>query len=234
MNTNLIIQDHPMDLDVILKKDDAMKRLRFIDLFAGLGGFHLALKTLGHECVFACEVNDDLAALYEKNFGIRPHGDIRKLNISSVPEHDILCAGFPCQPFSKAGDQQGFDCPQWGDLIDYAIRILRTHKPRYFIIENVPDLPGKPDLVFASAKVVIFCDGDFWHGRNWKKLKQELRGRKNSEYWIPKIAANIHRDLLQKKNLSNAGWRVVRLWETDILKDPAAAAATVKAIVKGA
>lgn len=116
------------------------KPLRFIDLFAGLGGFHQALKALGHQCVFACEISDDLAGLYEKNFGLRPHRDIRNLDIDSVPAHDILCAGFPCQPFSKAGGQQGFECPQWGDLIDYVIAILRTHKPRYFIIENVPNL----------------------------------------------------------------------------------------------
>ena len=116
------------------------KPLRFIDLFAGLGGFHLALKALGHHCIFACEGNEDLAALYEKNFGLRPFGDIRALDIPSLPAHDILCAGFPCQPFSKAGGQQGLECPQWGDLIDYVILILRNHKPRYFIIENVPNL----------------------------------------------------------------------------------------------
>lgn len=116
------------------------KRLRFIDLFTGLGGFHLALKDLGHKCVFACEIDDGLAELYEKNFGLRPHGDIRDIDVETVPTHDILCAGFPCQPFSKAGGQQGLECPQWGDLIDYVIRILRRHKPRYFIIENVPNL----------------------------------------------------------------------------------------------
>ena len=117
-----------------------MDGYRFIDLFAGLGGFHQALRALGHQCVFACEINEDLARLYEKNFGLRPHGDIRSLDISSVPDHDILCAGFPCQPFSKAGGQQGLECPQWGDLFDYVIQILRAHKPRYFIIENVPNL----------------------------------------------------------------------------------------------
>ena len=116
------------------------KPLRFIDLFAGLGGFHLALKELGLHCVFACEINEDLADLYEKNFGLRPFGDIRDLDIPSLPAHDVLCAGFPCQPFSKAGGQQGLECPQWGDLIDYVIHILRTHEPRYFIIENVPNL----------------------------------------------------------------------------------------------
>lgn len=116
------------------------ERLRFIDLFAGLGGFHQALKALGHECVFACEINEDMADLYAANFGLRPHGDIRTLDIGSVPAHDVLCAGFPCQPFSKAGAQRGLACPQWGDLIDYVVKILRAHKPAYFIIENVPNL----------------------------------------------------------------------------------------------
>lgn len=114
--------------------------MRFIDLFAGLGGFHLALTELGHRCVFASEIDPDLAELYQKNFDIKPAGDIRKVLLRDIPRHDILCAGFPCQPFSKAGEQRGLACPQWGDLIDYVIRILRYHKPKFFIIENVPNL----------------------------------------------------------------------------------------------
>ncbi len=113
--------------------------MRFIDLFAGLGGFHQALARLGHECVFASELNPNLAALYEANFGITPFGDIRR-HYKDIPPHDILCAGFPCQPFSKAGEQKGFECPQWGDLFDYVVKILKTHTPRFIIIENVPNL----------------------------------------------------------------------------------------------
>jgi len=113
--------------------------MRFVDLFAGLGGFHQALQALGHECVFASEIDPKLAELYERNFGIKPAGDIRASH-EKVPPHDILCAGFPCQPFSKAGDQLGFDCPQWGDLFDYVVMILAQHKPRYLIVENVPNL----------------------------------------------------------------------------------------------
>lgn len=113
--------------------------LRFIDLFAGLGGFHQALTQLGHECVFASELDPELAALYEKNFGVKPKGDIRTA-YAEVPPHDVLCAGFPCQPFSKAGDQLGFDCPQWGDLFDYVVKIIEAHEPRFLIIENVPNL----------------------------------------------------------------------------------------------
>jgi DNA (cytosine-5)-methyltransferase 1 len=113
--------------------------LRFVDLFAGLGGFHQALTFLGHRCVFASEIDPMLAALYQKNFGRMPAGDIRASH-AKVPAHDILCAGFPCQPFSKAGEQLGFDCPQWGDLFDYVVCILQRHQPRYLIIENVPNL----------------------------------------------------------------------------------------------
>lgn len=117
-----------------------MRTLKFIDLFAGLGGFHQALQELGHQCVFASELNEDLANLYELNFGLKPRGDIRKVDFSEIPEHDILCAGFPCQPFSKAGEQKGFSCPQWGDLFDYIVNILRVRKPQFIMIENVPNL----------------------------------------------------------------------------------------------
>lgn len=117
-----------------------MKNMRFIDLFAGLGGFHQALASRGAECVFASELNSALADLYEKNFDLRPEGDIKKVDLKSIANHDILCAGFPCQPFSKAGDQKGLECPQWGNLFDYVVEILRIKRPRFFIIENVPNL----------------------------------------------------------------------------------------------
>ena len=114
--------------------------MKFVDLFAGLGGFHLALQRLGHECVFACEINQDLRKIYKENFTLEPEGDIRNISPKNIPRHDILCAGFPCQPFSKAGGQQGFACPKWGDLFDYVQRIVKHHKPQYLILENVPNL----------------------------------------------------------------------------------------------
>jgi len=118
--------------------------VRFIDLFAGLGGFHVALSGAGHECVFASELDPGLRDLYKQNFGIEPKGDIRKVALEDIPKHDILCAGSPCQPFSKAGSQPGYDCPKWGDLLEYVIAILKHRKPRYFILENVPNL-GRHD-----------------------------------------------------------------------------------------
>ena len=131
--------------------------MRFIDLFAGLGGFHVALSNLGHECVLASETDADLAELYERNFGIRPAGDIRKIRSRDIPEHDILCAGLPCQPFSKAGTQRGLECPQWGDLIGHVIRILKCREPEFFIIENVPNL--------------VRHDG----GKTWASILKRLR-----------------------------------------------------------
>lgn len=114
--------------------------MKFIDLFAGLGGFHIALNRLGHECVFASELDEDLADLYEKNFDLRPLGDIKKIDPSLIPKHDILCAGSPCQPFSKAGQQEGLDHPKWGDLFEYVVKIIKYHEPKYILLENVPNL----------------------------------------------------------------------------------------------
>ena len=114
--------------------------MRFIDLFAGLGGFNLALSKLGHACVFACEIDEILRNLYEKNFGIKPAGDIRYIKAADIPSHDILCAGFPCQPFSKAGHQDGLADLELGRLYKDILRIIRYHKPRYLILENVPNL----------------------------------------------------------------------------------------------
>lgn len=131
--------------------------LQFIDLFAGLGGFHLALSSLGHRCVFASEIDPELAQLYEKNFSLTPAGDIREIKLNDIPPHDVLCAGFPCQPFSKAGEQRGLKCPQWGDLIDYVVAILRHHKPEYFIIENVPNLVRHN------------------RGKTWRRIKEKLQ-----------------------------------------------------------
>ncbi len=114
--------------------------LKFVDLFAGLGGFHQALQGMGHECVLACEVDPLLNELYEKNYGLKPHDDIRTLKVEDVKDHDILCAGFPCQSFSKAGFQEGLECKTNGDLITYVLDIVEAKLPRYILFENVPNL----------------------------------------------------------------------------------------------
>ncbi len=93
------------------------------------------------------------------------------------------------------------------------------------------DLPGNPDLVFRRARVVVFCDGDFWHGRDWNRLRRVLRRRHNADYWIAKISRNRARDRENTRRLTEQGWLVLRLWETDVLRDTKVAAVTVQRAV---
>ena len=122
------------------------KKFTFIDLFAGLGGFHQALEQLDGECVYASELKEDLRKLYKLNFPRTPHvlGDITlKENIEQVPPHDVLCAGFPCQPFSQAGKRQGFDDEkERGNLFNYICEIVEKRKPEIIFLENVANLKG--------------------------------------------------------------------------------------------
>ncbi|WP_240471967.1 DNA (cytosine-5-)-methyltransferase [Pseudarthrobacter phenanthrenivorans] len=113
---------------------------RFVDLFAGLGGFHTALKGLGGEAVFAAEWVEGLRVLYKKNYGILPAGDINSVEVADIPDHDVLTAGFPCQPFSKAGEQLGFEHTEQGHLFFKVAEILAAKKPKFFILENVPNI----------------------------------------------------------------------------------------------
>ncbi|MCX5814682.1 MAG: very short patch repair endonuclease [Proteobacteria bacterium] len=98
--------------------------------------------------------------------------------------------------------------------------------------KNMEGLPGRPDIVFLGPRVAVFCDGDFWHGRNWEDLKLKLAKRANPEYWLAKIASNIERDKRTDLLLNKTGWHVVRLWETTIKQDPKAAASVVRGIVE--
>jgi DNA (cytosine-5)-methyltransferase 1 len=149
------------------------KTFRFIDLFAGLGGFHLALERLGGKCVLAAEWKENLQDLYESNFGLRPVGDITLIAPESIPKHDVLTAGFPCQPFSKAGEQRGFECTEQGGLFFNVEEILRQKKPSFFILENVPNL--------------LKHDG----GKTWKKI-QGLLGSGGLGYHINAAKLSPH------------------------------------------
>jgi DNA mismatch endonuclease (patch repair protein) len=98
---------------------------------------------------------------------------------------------------------------------------------------NAADLPGRPDLVFRTARVAVFCDGDFWHGRNWTALRKRLAHRANANYWIAKIAYNIRRDAHQRRALRKLGWAVLRFWESDITKNPQRVADRIRSVVRG-
>lgn len=125
-------------------KNNEKTHYTFIDLFAGLGGFHKALEDLGCKCVFASEIKEDLQKLYHINFPDTPIvGDITRIAPKDIPDHDILCAGFPCQPFSQAGKRQGFkDEKNRGNLFDNICSIVNWHRPKYILLENVANLKG--------------------------------------------------------------------------------------------
>lgn len=128
----------------------------YIDLFCGIGGFHQGMSKLGGECLYACDIDPDCRKTYEANYGIRPDGDITKVSAEEIPPHDVLCAGFPCQAFSKAGNRLGFADATKGTLFFDIIRIINHHKPKYALLENVRNLASHD------------------HGNTWKTIYDSL------------------------------------------------------------
>lgn len=117
-----------------------MKEFNFIDLFSGIGGFHQAMTNLGGKCVLASEIDEYAISTYYENYKIDSAHDIRLIEDNEIPKYEVLCAGFPCQTFSKAGKQLGFSDEIKGTLFFQIVRILKTSKPKYIILENVRNL----------------------------------------------------------------------------------------------
>ncbi|GAA1982204.1 hypothetical protein GCM10009718_19210 [Isoptericola halotolerans] len=137
----------------------AGRSFRYIDLFAGIGGFAAALEAFGGECVYSVEIDPAAAAVYERNWGHSPLGDITKDandEVVSIPPHDLLAAGFPCQPFSKSGAQRGMEETR-GTLFWNILRIIHEHRPTVVLLENVRNLAGPR------------------HGHEWDVIIRELR-----------------------------------------------------------
>lgn len=133
-----------------------MSGFSFIDLFAGLGGFHVAASSLGGKCLFASELDINLRELYRANFGVMPAGDIRDVDIDSIAKHDALFAGFPCQPFSKAGAQLGRRDRTRGRLVDYVFQITKKHIPHVVVLENVPNLAKQRNGKYKEEITIKF------------------------------------------------------------------------------
>lgn len=114
--------------------------IRFIDLFAGIGGMRIAFESVGAKCVFSSEWDKYCQRTYAANFGDIPHGDITKIKERDIPKFDVLLAGFPCQPFSSIGKREGFKHETQGTLFYDVARIIEFHKPKAFLLENVAGL----------------------------------------------------------------------------------------------
>ncbi len=178
-------------------------KFRFIDLFAGIGGFHQAMRYLGGECVMAAEINKDCVNTYNLNFKTlegKIRGDVNDIAPESIDPFDVLCAGFPCQPFSKAGAQKGFNDKTRGNLFYKIMDILDGHpEVKFIILENVRNLADKTE--------------------NWDIITSELMQRNfyiteepiilsPSDFGIPQIRERVYilgirKDIRNEKILTN-------------------------------
>ena len=140
------------------------RQLRFIDLFCGIGGFRLAADSFGMECVYSSDIDPHCQDAYEANFGERPAGDITKIEPRSIPDHDVLLGGFPCQPFSIIGERRGFRDAR-GTLFFNVAAIIKEKRPRAFVLENVKQLAGHD------------------HGRTIKRIVKELEALGYATEW---------------------------------------------------
>lgn len=186
-------------------------KFSFIDLFAGIGGFRLALEKLNGECLFSSEIDEECAETYQVNFGEIPQGDITKIDPQSIPNHDILCAGFPCQPFSISGKKKGFDDTR-GTLIFTILEIIRVKKPKVIFLENVKHLKdhdnkktlqkiiGELEKLGYKTEWNILNAKDFGLAQNRERLI--IIGSKNKSFdfsQLPKVKPKTIKDILEKK-----------------------------------
>ena len=163
-------------------KSQSKKTFTFIDLFAGIGGFRYALEDFGGTCVFSSEWDGNSQDTYLKNFGELPHGDITKIKEKDIPEHDILCAGFPCQAFSVSGKRLGFKDVR-GTLFFDVARIAKHHKPDVLFLENVKNFARHENG--NTLKTILNVLDDI----GYKPFFQIL---KSSDYGLPQARERIY------------------------------------------
>lgn len=203
-----------------------MRKFKFIDLFSGIGGFHQAMSQLGGECVLASEIDSFCNIVYHQNYNINSNIDIRDLDEKTqVPEHDVLCAGFPCQAFSKAGKQEGMKDETRGTLFFEIVRILKEKHPQYIILENVRNLVSHDNHRTWSIirKTLIECGYRLTekpiiispHQLGVPQLRERVmilgkyEPNKLNQYLDIKIEANIKKDdnsiydIVSKKKVDN-------------------------------
>ncbi|NOZ47980.1 MAG: DNA cytosine methyltransferase [Chlorobi bacterium] len=171
----------------IAEIDKKLKDYKFIDLFAGIGGFHYALKSFGAECVFASEIDNKASETYYINHNLMPKGDITKIKEKDIPKHDILCGGFPCQAFSISGKQKGFEDTRGTLFFDIA-RIVNYHKPKILFLENVKNFARHDNG--KTLKVVLNTLNEMNYNVHFKVLNTSKFGLPQNRERIYIIAFN--------------------------------------------
>ena len=149
--------------------------LRFFDLFAGIGGFRLGMERAGHQCVGSCEWDKYARETYKTNFGSYPeYNDAKDLHPQSLPQFDVLCAGFPCQAFSIAGKRMGFEDTR-GTVFFEIARIAKEKRPRYLLLENVKGLFSHDKG--RTFRTILSTLDEMGYDAEWQLL--------NSKYFVP-------------------------------------------------
>lgn len=155
--------------------------MKFVDICCGIGSFHRALAQKGWTCVLACDSDAAVRQTYQANYGMEPLGDIYDIDFKSVPSFDILCAGFPCQPFSNAGHHKGFD-DERGTIFFQIMKWVKHHSPKYILFENVPALVSHD----SGNTFRIICDTLRQHGYS---IAHKVI--KCSDYGIPQMRKRV-------------------------------------------
>lgn len=212
------------------ENEKSLKGLKFIDLFCGIGGFHLAMTSLGAECVMASDIDEAVKVSYKQNYGIIPKGDIKRIKLSHIPKHDIICAGFPCQPFSISGSQKGFD-DERGKLFFNVVKIAKTHKPKVIFLENVKNFEKHDDgksleRVKAELEKIgyqvfhkVLCAADFGIPQARKRIYIVAfrKSLKIKEFEFPKEYENFRvlRDIMiqDSENKIDGNYVITRKYE---------------------
>lgn len=203
--------------------------MNFVDLFAGIGGFHQALESLGHTCVCASEIDSQCIKVYQKNFpNTSIVGDINQF-YNKLPEFDVLCGGFPCQPFSKAGKQEGFKDEKRGNLFYVIMEILKLHPEcKFVILENVKNLAD--------------------NSQNWGLIQEKLKEQNfyvtdipiilsPHQFGIPQIRERVYilgirKDIRDIKKLPNGSIHIEDLKGIYLKKEMCKARTAKKALTK--
>lgn len=200
-------------------------KFKFIDLFAGIGGFHQAMTLYGGQCVFASEIDKECQKQYHKQFKIKPFGDINDY-VDKIPQFDVLCGGFPCQTFSKAGNQEGFDDELKGQLFFRIVDILKLHPEcKFILLENVRNLADQTHFweviqnelreldFFITQEPIILSPDNFGIPQNRERVyilgvKKSLRDvEKLKNGWIHKDDLNFNNDY--KKCLDGTAFKIL-------------------------
>lgn len=183
--------------------------IKYIDLFCGLGAFHIAFNNFNstnnsykYKCVMACDLDKRLQKIYSNNFDCPIFGDINDISLDTIPNFDILCAGFPCQPFSLAGKKEGFNNTKSGNLFFKILEIIDYKKPNILLLENVKNIVSIESGVVFKKIITLLKQRDYYI--NWKSINSKDYGSAQSRIRVYIVATKKNPYIFSNNNNNNS------------------------------